>query len=400
MTIAELIVNIAVKGSEKAIQGLGKVKEGLGNIADSSLMAKAAVLGVVYGLEQLTMLSSHTGMELKKFGDFTKLSTDDLQRWQFVLRQTGVSSETTASTIKSLQSSIAQMQQGKGPPGGLNLIAQYTGGLEKDKVNDTFYMMEKMRQFFKNPLVPPAMANEIGKAMGLSEDAIQGFRTMSMNVKDVKPSFIYTDEEIQRLARVQVQWDNLFEEIKMFGVRLGGSFGNEAVSALTDAFHLLTDVSKAVGKLLEQFPALKVIVMGVGVAIAAVFAPITTAIAAVIFGLSEIQKYREGKTTMTETFLKTNGAGIKKNIDSIMGTNMGKVLGAASPIGGLMNLASAGLSRFAPAAGAGAAAGGPQVNQVNNFHGVDMKDAHQIETAQKKANRDTFRQSSAQSRVN
>jgi hypothetical protein len=297
MTIAELFVEIGVKGAEKAISGLGKIKDGVAGIAESSLAANAALAGIIYGLQRMTLMSADTGMELQRFGNLTGLSTDSLQRWQFALRQSGVSAEETAGSIKGVQSAIADMQLGKGPPGGIGIIAQYTGGFDKNQINDTFYVMDKLKQFAQNKAVPTAFGNNFLKSFGLSENAIQGLRSMTTDLNKVKPSYIYTPAEIARLAKIQVAWDNLFAEIKMFGVRLGGSFGPKVVQGLQDAFHEAVKLSKL-------FSGLKVIAVTAAIAISAAFAPLTAVIAGIVFALSELKKYQDGKTTVTGAFLK------------------------------------------------------------------------------------------------
>ena len=82
MKVADLFVNIGVKGSGETAKGLTEVKAGLDEVYSSGLAAKALMASVLYGIGALTKHAGDEGMNLKKFANYTGLSTDALQRWQ------------------------------------------------------------------------------------------------------------------------------------------------------------------------------------------------------------------------------------------------------------------------------------------------------------------------------
>jgi len=82
VTLGEFFIKLGISGQEKVSKALKTVKGGLQELADTSLETKAAIAGVIYGLERLTGYASTVGMDLQKFAVSTGLSTDALQKWQ------------------------------------------------------------------------------------------------------------------------------------------------------------------------------------------------------------------------------------------------------------------------------------------------------------------------------
>lgn len=295
MTIAELFINIGVKGADVSAKALSGVKEGVGEVASSSLAAKAAIIGVVYGLEQLMAHSAQQGMALQQFANFTGLSTERLQRWQYAARQSGVSAEEMAGSFKGVQSAMTDMATGKGAPSGMGILARAVG-FDSSKARDTFYVMEKLKEFAK--IAPPDLGNSVLKSFGLSEATIQFLRTTKVDLDKIKPSSIYDTTEIERLAKINVAWSNLWNRFEMVIGHLNAQHGGVLIGALGKSLESLVGVVERLIRVSEKFPNLAKAVLLVSVAFAAWMSPVvaaSAAIAGLVYLLQEFEKFQEGK---------------------------------------------------------------------------------------------------------
>lgn len=298
MNIAELFVNIGVKGGEAIGKTLGSVKTGLASIAESSLAAKAAVLGVVIGLERLTGFASQAGMQLSKFQTLTGGSTDELQKWQYALGRFDVSAEETQGTLTHLQSAMADMKLTGQAPAGLNMLAN-TVGFDPKKSDDMFYVMGKIQEFLKSQ--PTAMGNQIAKTFGLSENMIQGMRLMNLEKDKIAKGNIINPGEIQRLTQINKAWKDFWFTLRSMGIKFVAAEGIAGIHALMGAFKALMAAGKYVSDLVKRFEILKYVLIGIGAVIGIAFAPLTTIITGLILLLSDIQKFREGKDSVIGT---------------------------------------------------------------------------------------------------
>lgn len=248
MNIAELFVNLGIKGADKTVGALGNVKKGMGELGSTSLEAKAAILGAMYGLERMMAISGAMGTSLTNFTALTGQSAQDLQKWNFAARQAGVGAEEMTGSVKGVQNAMANMLLGKGAPEGMAAVAKAVGGIDRNKVRDTFgYMLPKLSEAMK--LMSPEMGNVVGKGFGLSEGVISAMRRGVFNPSMLAKAPAYSDKEIGSLDKANVAWSNLGNTIEM-------AFGH------FNAKHgvgLVTDISKTVGqvvKLAEAFEKL------------------------------------------------------------------------------------------------------------------------------------------------
>lgn len=288
MTIAEFFVNISVKGGEKAAKSVATVQSGLKEVQISGLAAKAAIVGVVYGLERLTSLVSARGMDLQQFAIFTGKSAEALQKWQYLGRQFGVTNEDMASSIKNVQTAMTNMLTKGTAPEGLNRLASKVN-FDATKARDVFYVMEKLREFARVTADQPDLANQALRSFGLSDSTIAALRVSRVELDNISKSEIFSDKQTQALARVDVQFSNFWNRLKMMSGQNVVLFGGEAIKRLNDAVSSLKEAGVGLSKLIKLMPELGTAAKAMGLVLAAVFAPWTTAILGTIYLLSELQ---------------------------------------------------------------------------------------------------------------
>lgn len=266
MKIADLFINLGVKGSEAAVSTFGKINDGVKEIGASSLATKAAILGVVYGLEQMMSASAKNGMELQQFANLTGISTDVLQRWQYMARQSGVSADEMSSSFKNVQAAMDKMNTGQGAPKGIEAIArslQKTGsGLDINRaVKDTVYMMDKLREYAATTQDSPARANDWLNSFGLGEGTIQMMRTNKMKMENIKPDQIYSKGEIGQLGQVEVAWSNLGKKVEMAFGHLTSKHGLSIVQDISKVTESVFHLADAFIKLAESLKVFKLLAM-------------------------------------------------------------------------------------------------------------------------------------------
>lgn len=261
MTVGELFVNIGVKGAEKSVGAIEGVRKGMKEVESTSLAAKAGILGVLYGLQQLMSKSADAGNGLKQFSDFTGLSNQKLQQWQYAARQFGVSSEEIVSSTKAVQNAMSNMLLGKGAPEGMAMLANKVG-FDPKKARDTFYVMEQLQKFAQK--VPADVGNNMMKSFGLSEGTILAMRKNAFNPAAMAKAPTYNEGEINKLQKVDVAWANLGQKIQMAMGHLNAKHGLGLVGDieklvpsiihLIEAFTLLSEklqLFKGIGLIFE-----------------------------------------------------------------------------------------------------------------------------------------------------
>lgn len=263
MTIAELFVNLGVKGDGEAQKAMGGVKNTLGDMTTGAIAAKAAIIGAIYALQRMMSQSAAVGMGLQQFANFTGLSAETLQRWQYAARQAGVSAEELQGSVKAVQGNITNMLLGKGAPEGMaivsNTLAKMGKAIDPTKMRDTFYMMTKLQEFAKATAGSPDVANKILASFGLSEGVIQAMRKNAFTRDQLAKAPVYGNKEITQLAKVEVAWSNLIEKIKMAIGHLTAKHGMTLVNDISKVATQVLRMVDAFAHLAEKLKLLQIL---------------------------------------------------------------------------------------------------------------------------------------------
>lgn len=376
MTIAELFVNLGVKGQDSASKALGGVKTGLGEIKTMSIEAKAAIIGAIYALERMMSSSAKAGTDLSNFGALTGLSAQSLQQWQYAARQVGVESEDLTGSLKGVQGAMTNMLLGKGAPEGMAMLANKVG-FDATKARDTFYVMQQLQKLAQT--VPPDVGNNLIKSFGVSEGVIAAMRRNAFNPETMAKAPRYSGNEIEQLDKVNVAWANLGNKIQMafghftaaHGLQIVKDIGNitMGVIKLAEALTILADKTK-------------------------VFEIFTTS----IDGLTKLMRLASGESLDSVT----KGDNKKKRgfgqgtwwMNAIEGTQ-NKLLDWDVEQKVLDSDAKREWRKTQQGAGGGKTGGDVNVTQTLNFQ-HDGKDAQKTGDSVRKAAREAYRQSPAQ----
>jgi hypothetical protein len=266
MNIAELFVNLGIKGAEKTVGALGSIKKGMGELGSTSLEAKAAIIGAMYGLERMMAISGAAGTSMTNFTALTGKSAQDLQKWEFAARQAGVSAQELDGSVMSVRNSMTNMLLGKGAPEGIALLSKAVGGLDPTKYKDTFYMMTKLQEGMQR--MTPEMAGMVGKSFGLSEGTMAAMRRNMFTPEMFGKAPTYSDKELASLDKSNIAWANLGQKIQMafghFNARHGQALVGDISKMVTEVFKLVETFEKLSSKL-KLFEVIDEIFKGWGI---------------------------------------------------------------------------------------------------------------------------------------
>lgn len=260
MKIAELFINLGVKGNDSANKALGGVKSGLSDVKSMAFETKAMIAAVVYGLERMMSGSAQAGMGLNQFATFTGKSAEMLQKWQYAGRRAGATAEEVAGSFKSVQASMLRSLQGEGAPAGYSMIANKVG-LDRNRLRDTEYVMKQLQKFAQ--MVPADIANDKLKSFGLSEGTITAMRQGVFNDKNFAAAPIRTDSQIQALSKVQVALGDAAQKFQMGFDKFTMKHGAELIrdfEKITKAIFGLADALTTLAEKLKVFQLLSKVV--------------------------------------------------------------------------------------------------------------------------------------------
>lgn len=258
LTVADVFINLGIKGTGSVVNGLVGVKNTVTDVAYQGFKATAAISGVVYGLEKLMSQAGHAGTALLQFNNLTGLSSDRLQRWAYLGLQAGVAADEMTSSIQGLQNNITKMLLGQGAPAGINAVKNLVG-LDPTRFRDTFYILDKLREYAQKTKNTPDISNEILKSFGLSDKTIQALRTSRVDLEKIDKSRIYSSRQQQRLNSVNIGLSNVSDKFQHGVGDLTAAYGPQLVKDIDRVSTAVLGMVKAFGELNRVLPILSVI---------------------------------------------------------------------------------------------------------------------------------------------
>ncbi len=258
MNIAQLFVNLGIKGGNQTLGTLGKTKSLLGEASSNALLLKGSLIGAFYGLQNLLSASGQTGTNLLNFSKATGVSAKTLQQYQYAAKQAGLANEELSSSLLNLQSTATKTLSNQGAPTGTGHIAEVLAraGDEDAMTTASFeqYMrspdllLQKLQKYVRAGLqqgVAKGFMNEQLKSFGLSQNMIEALHRDIFQPDVLNKAPVYSESQIAALDRARAMWDNLGNTIE----RVVGNFNSR------HGGQLVGDLSKvviAMGKIADE----------------------------------------------------------------------------------------------------------------------------------------------------
>lgn len=302
MTAGELVVNIVLKGGEKAKDTFEGLNKGVKSVASSSLEAKAALVGAVYALDRLISSAGQQGSTLTQFINLTGQSAESLQRWKLAFERTGGAAEDMQSSVQSVYQSLVKQNAGLGAIAGFGFVNNAMNmDMAKVRNNDAFYVMEQLRQFANSQRGKTGIGTDMLKTFGLSDSVIAGLRNKDMDPSKVAKGLIIGDHEREGLNKMNIALNAFWQNMRRFGTKETEIFGPSVVTNLNGALRTLEKLTSAFNKLTGMQKGLGVIV-GLITTMAVQFAvmggpltALTAAVGALIWLAAQWDKHSKGE---------------------------------------------------------------------------------------------------------
>lgn len=232
MVVAELFVNLGIKGADKTFSAMVNVQQGLKGMASTSLEAKAAIIGAMYALEQLFAKSGAAGTGLTNFSALVGMDTKTLQQYQYAARQMGVTNEETAQTFKTLQENMTKISLGQGTPALFGHVSLMLGSFT-DKDIDKFMknpelLLQKLQDFAQKEK-RIGIRNQALSAFGVGPNMSAALARGAFKPQTLSKAPIYGEGEIRALDRANIAWSNLNNMIQMAIGHINAAHGGQLV---------------------------------------------------------------------------------------------------------------------------------------------------------------------------
>ena len=270
MVVGELFVKLGLKGDADTNKKVKNVEGGLSDVKKMSLQAKAAIIGVVYGLQKLMTGSMNNGVALQQFANYTGLSTKSLQQYQYAAKMAGISGEEITTSVLGMQQAFAQLELNQGPIEYMGWFGETlrTAGREFDprKMKDAFYTMQKMREFVEvgGTGKGAGVDNQVLGNLGASQGMIAGLRSGAFNDAILNSARIVSDSQSKALVRMKAQWTDLADHIEKKIGSLGLRFGSKIIPDLKQLVVAFTELISSLLKLADKLELFDRLAIAIG----------------------------------------------------------------------------------------------------------------------------------------
>lgn len=241
-SIADLFVNLGVKGDDKALSAIGNVRKGLKDTASVSLEAKAGILAAMYALEQFMQKSGERGTSLTNLdallGGGMKQT---VQQYQWAAQQVGVSNQAVANSFEQIQSAMSRVEMGKEPPAGLRRIAEVVGGISTDQIHRFVEHPEEMIQILQKyaKLETNAGVRNENLSSIVGKDMIPALTRNAFSPEMLQQALghILSNKEVGNLATADRTWANTFSDMQLMFDKFNAKHGPEMAAQIGKIAH-------------------------------------------------------------------------------------------------------------------------------------------------------------------
>lgn len=245
--LGEIFVNLVLKNGKAAKKEVSGVKDEMVSLSKSGLVAITAITGVSFGLKSLYDNALNAGKTITNFGNFTQLSTVELQKWQYVAKQAGSTAESMAGSIQGMQAAMGEMSR-SGPTQEFQYFADAVN-LDYTKAKDTFYMMQKAMEFAKSDAFDVTARHRILGSMGISQSDIGAMMASKIGPDQVPKGMIRSEGHTKAFANAGIQFQNIQDKMQMQFEKVIIKLMPSLSKALNELTPLLTTLGEVVGVL-------------------------------------------------------------------------------------------------------------------------------------------------------
>jgi hypothetical protein len=169
-----------------------------------------------------------------------------LQQWQYAGRQFGATNDQVEQSIKGVQQSMLDLAMTGQAPEFFGLVDQMVG-IDKSKINDVDYVLKQLQKFSQIASAP--VASKALASFGVNEAVTAAMRRNAFTEELFKKADIYSERQINQLAKVNVAWGEFFINFDKAVGRLNADHGLKFIQDLTKASREVIKLSESLIKL-------------------------------------------------------------------------------------------------------------------------------------------------------
>ncbi len=261
MKVADLFVDITLKGGNKVADGLSGVKNWLTDITASGLAAKAAIIGAVYALERMTKASGQFGNDVKNLSVLTGIDTTKIQQWAEYMRLGGASAEDAHQALLAASKTQAEIAKGN-YPSGLGRILSVTQTNLQDVINNPLKFAEMVKKYIETSKEDISLINNAVESVGGTAGFITAVRrNPGKDIYNIKAN-IADENQIKKLAQVNQAWSDFEKTLSRFRDTLTADWGLPLINGLNKALEIAKELSQWLGKIFNTGSASGVLKKG------------------------------------------------------------------------------------------------------------------------------------------
>lgn len=219
----ELWIELGVKGADKTLAAFTSIKGGLNDTKEMSLEAKAGILGVFYGIEQLFSASMKAGTALMNMNAYLGTNSKAMQQWGEAAKLGGSSVASVFGAAGSIQKIMTAWKNNQAAPpmlgpalAGMGVSAEEL----KSHSGDLPWIMDKLRLLSQSKGMDKGRQNDILAKWGLDPTLIGAMRNGQLDPKKLSQIPILSNGEQRSLAgidqafgRMELQWQKGFAKM-------------------------------------------------------------------------------------------------------------------------------------------------------------------------------------------
>lgn len=251
MQIGELFVSLGFKGADKANKDLVKTKDNMVGLTKKTIGMIGALAGVTIGLSALYNRAVGSGTALTKFSNFTGKSSKELQKWQYIAMEAGVAGAEVENSFRRLSEIAGDFNITGNFPAELQKIAEVTGGLDLDKLDDADYMLRKIQAFLQSGAETQSVLNNIAGGL-VGQDMIQFLNQNRKDPSQVPDSAIMSDQTAKALQKTKADFDKFFKDLEVRFARLFVKVAPDVLPRLKELAVEVVNLSEALINFLSR----------------------------------------------------------------------------------------------------------------------------------------------------
>jgi hypothetical protein len=225
MKLAEFFVSLGfdMTGDKQ----LDQLENKLGEVASNAAKALAGFASMTAGMAVMLHQAMETANGFRQFKAVTGQSAEELQKWQYIAGQAGISGEEIVGTIKSIQRQSAEIAMGRGNPTPWAVL-----GL--DPSSNPFDTIKRLREAVQG--FSPAIARSMVESLGVGEGVFAMLEMTEQKFQQLQKDFILSDQQTKSINAISSAWSEVLFQIN--------AVKNQLVASLAPALKPVLDVMK------------------------------------------------------------------------------------------------------------------------------------------------------------